>query len=460
MKNKLWAGRFSSAQAASLDAYNSSIGFDRRMYREDITGSIAHSKMLASVGLLTDEDQAAIEAGLLGIGSDLDSGKLDFDDTAEDIHMFIESVLTERIGEAGKRLHTARSRNDQVAVDLKLHLLNQAEEIKSGIKGLIETILAICDEHTHTIMPGYTHLQRAQPITLAHHLLAYAHMLLRDLDRLNDWSARTSTSPLGAGALATSTYPINRELTAELLGFREVATNSLDAVSDRDFAIELASCLALFMMHLSRFSEEVILWASKEYGFLNLDDAYSTGSSIMPQKKNPDIAELTRGKSARSIANLNTLLIMMKGLPLAYNKDMQEDKEAIFDSIDTVMLCLPAFQGMLATCTWNVQRMRQSCAEGFLAATDLADYLVGRGLAFRDAHHVAGSMVKYCTDNGLTLENAPLEAYQALDARIQDDVYEALDLDTIVLRRSVTGGPAPEAVRQDLGLVREKLQAL
>lgn len=460
MHDKLWAGRFSASQAKSLDAYNSSIQFDQRMFREDIRGSIAHSRMLASVGLLTGEDQSKIEAELLAISDEIESGKLLIDHGAEDIHMFIESELTTRIGDAGKRLHTARSRNDQVACDLKLYLLREADEIKAGIAELIRTTLAICSEQLSSILPGYTHLQRAQPITLAHHLMAYVHMLLRDLDRLSDWSKRSSMSPLGAGALATTTYPINRQMTADLLGFRGIATNSLDAVSDRDFVIELAGVLALFMVHLSRWSEEIILWSTKEFGFITLSDAYSTGSSIMPQKKNPDAAELTRGKSGRSIGNLNTLLIMMKGLPLAYNKDMQEDKEAIFDSIDTVKLCLPAFQGMLATIKWNKDVMRAACSSGFLAATDLADYLVGKGLPFRDAHHVAGRMVKLCSEKGISLEEASLTDYQSQHASITDDVYLALDLDEIVNRRNIIGGPAVSAVQEDIKLTHQTLDNL
>ncbi len=460
MSNKLWAGRFTSKQAQSLDAYNSSISFDQRMFREDIQGSIAHSRMLASVQILTADDQAQIESGLLAIRDELEKGDLQIDPAAEDIHMFIESELTRRIGDAGKRLHTARSRNDQVATDLKLYLLREADEIKQAVASLIETTMSICAAELYTILPGYTHLQRAQPVTLAHHLMAYVHMLLRDLDRLRDWSKRSSKSPLGAGALATTTYPIDRQMTADLLGFGGIATNSLDAVSDRDFVIELAGILALFMVHLSRWSEEIILWSSREFGFISLSDAYSTGSSIMPQKKNPDAAELTRGKTGRSIGNLNALLIMMKGLPLAYNKDMQEDKEAIFDSIDTVKLCLPAFEGMIRTCTWHKDVMRAACRSGFLAATDLADYLVGKGLAFRDAHRIAGLMVKLCLEKGFTLEEASLADYQSLEGSITKDVYRALDLDEIVNKRKVIGGPAASAVEADIKSAQDTLTGL
>lgn len=457
MNNKLWSGTFSSQTAAEVDAYNSSISFDARMYREDIQGSIVHSQMLAACGIIEEEEQAHIEAALLAILDELNTGKLKIDPRAEDIHMFIETVLTERIGDVGKKLHTARSRNDQVATDLKLYLLKQGGNISTEIIKLIEVTLDICQEHLYTIMPGYTHLQRAQAITLAHHLMAYVQMLLRDLDRLNDWKKRSSTSPLGAGALATTTYPIDRQFTADRLGFAKVATNSLDAVSDRDFVVELASTLALFMVHLSRWSEEIILWASREYGFITLSDAYSTGSSIMPQKKNPDVAELTRGKSARAIGNLNTLLIMLKALPLAYNKDMQEDKEAIFDSIDTVLLCLPAFTGMLKSAKWNGYTMLQACHDGYLNATDLADYLVGKGIPFRDAHHISGNLVKEAMKRGIRLDEFELEELQAHSPLIEKDVYLKIDLNEMIEKREVIGGPAPAAVSADIACVRAQL---
>lgn len=458
MNDKLWSGTFNGKTSQFVDAYNSSIAFDSRMYREDIQGSIAHSQMLASSGILTNDEQQTIEQALLTILEEMNQGLLQIDPSAEDIHMFIEALLTERIGPAGKKLHTARSRNDQVATDLRLYLLNQSTKINNAIVELIDVTLEICDENLDSIMPGYTHLQRAQPVTLAHHLMAYVHMLLRDLDRLKDWQKRSSASPLGAGALATTTYPINRQMTADLMGFQTLATNSLDAVSDRDFVVELASTLALFMVHLSRWSEEIIIWASREFAFITLDDAYSTGSSIMPQKKNPDVAELTRGKSARTIANLNTLLIMLKGLPLAYNKDMQEDKEAIFDSIDTVLLCLPAFTGMLKTAKWDKQRMINACYDGYLNATDLADYIVGKNIPFRDAHHIAGELVKEAVARGIRLDEYTLEEYQAKCPLIERDIYHKLDLHEMVENRQVTGGPAPTAVSADIEAVRQTLK--
>lgn len=450
MNNKLWSGSYSSQTSAAVDAYNSSISFDARMYQEDIAGSIAHSRMLAACGIIEAHEQAEIEAGLLEILADMNDGKISVDPASEDIHMFIEALLTERIGDSGKKLHTARSRNDQVATDLRLYLMNQASVIQAAIVKLVEATLDICNEHLTTVMPGYTHLQRAQPITLAHHLMAYVQMLLRDLDRLQDWSKRTSVSPLGAGALATSSYPIDREMTAQLLGFDRVAGNSIDAVSDRDFVVELAGILALFMVHLSRWSEEIILWASREFDFIKLDDAYSTGSSIMPQKKNPDVAELTRGKSARAISNLNTLLVMLKGIPLAYNKDMQEDKEAIFDSIDTVLLCIPAFTGMIQTAKWNSMKMLQACHDGYLNATDLADYLVGRGIPFRDAHHISGVLVREAMERGIRLDEFSLEEFQEKCPIIDQDVYLKIDLNEMLDSRNVIGGPAPATVSAEI----------
>ncbi|NJP40020.1 argininosuccinate lyase [Oscillospiraceae bacterium HV4-5-C5C] len=460
MEDKLWAGRFSKETAAAVDRYNRSIAYDSRMYPEDIAGSMAHAAMLARQGVISAEDGQAIRHGLESILKDLDSGALTIDPEAEDIHTFIEAELTRRIHDAGKRLHTGRSRNDQVATDFKLYLKHRTAEIGSLLADLIRETLDQAQKECRTILPGYTHLQRAQPITLGHHLCAYAHMLLRDLWRLQDWKQRNDSCPLGAGALATSTYPIDREMTARELGFARVATNSLDAVGDRDYAVELVSDLAMLMLHLSRWSEEMILWSSQEFHFVELDDAYSTGSSIMPQKKNPDVAELTRGKSARVIGSLNTLMVMLKGLPLAYNKDLQEDKEATFDALDTVAACLPAFTGMLATAGWQRETMRAAAARGFTNATDLADYLVKKGLPFRDAHHIVGHLVAVCSSRRCGLEDLSLEELQEACGLIADDVYPALDLNQLVEKRNLPGGPAPAAVMADIQVLSQRLEAL
>lgn len=443
---KLWAGRFSKETDTAVNAYNSSISFDARMYKQDIKGSCAHARMLAAQGIITSDDAGLIIDGLNDILLDIESNKLSFDPLAEDIHMFIEAELTSRIGDAGKRLHTGRSRNDQVALDLRMYLLDIIAEIRAGMLELYSVLISICRENLETIMPGYTHLQRAQPITIAHHLMAYVEMLARDIDRLDDCSRRMNVMPLGSGALAGTTYDLDRQSVADELGFADITMNSLDGVSDRDYAIELTSMLSIFMMHLSRLSEEIILWSSQEFAFVELDDAYSTGSSIMPQKKNPDIAELTRGKTGRVYGSLITLLTMMKGLPLAYNKDMQEDKEAVFDAVDTVLMCLPAFSGMLSTMRIRKDRCRQAAAGGFTNATDLADYLVKRGLPFRSAHEVSGRMVRYCVEKSCALDDLSLEEMMTFSDMIGDDIFDAISLDTCVSQRRITGAPAPETV--------------
>ncbi len=409
---KMWAGRFKKEVDAKVNDFNSSISFDAVMYKHDIEGSIAHATMLGKQNIIDPKEAELIVQGLKGILSDIESGVLEFDMTAEDIHMFVEAELTKRLGETGKRLHTARSRNDQVALDIRMYLKDETKEIEVLVKELAETLCDIAEEHTETVMPGYTHLQRAQPITFGHHLMAYVQMLLRDIGRLQDTYKRMNVMPLGSGALASTTYPIDRRLVSDLLGFSAPTQNSLDGVSDRDFCIELAGAVATLMMHLSRLSEEVILWCSWEFKFIELDDAYSTGSSIMPQKKNPDITELVRGKTARAIGNLTTLLTMMKGLPLAYNKDMQEDKEAVFDSCKTAKLCVSTMTPMLKTMKVLKENMRNAAARGFINATDCADYLVKKGMAFRDAYKITGTLVAYCIDHDKTLETLSLQEYQ------------------------------------------------
>ncbi len=439
---KLWTGRFQKEISKTTNDFNSSISFDSRMYKEDITGSIAHATMLGECGIIDIEQSEIICKGLEEILTDIESGKLEIDMEAEDIHTFIEGELTKRLGDAGKRLHTARSRNDQVALDIRLYLRNQTEELKKLVKGLIEVICNKAEQYADTVMPGYTHLQRAQPITFGHHLMAYAEMLLRDLSRLEDAQKRMNINPLGSGALACTTYPIDRSITTRLLGFDSMTRNSLDGVSDRDFCIELASALSVIMVHLSRFSEEIIMWCSWEFKFIELDDAFSTGSSIMPQKKNPDIAELVRGKSGRVFGDLHTLLTAMKGIALAYNKDMQEDKEAIFDAFDTVKMCLTAFTPMLDTMTVLPENMRKAAANGFINATDCADYLVKKGLPFRDAYKATGSLVALCIEKGLTLETLPIEEYKAVCDIFDEGVYDAISLEKCVNERSPYGGPA------------------
>ncbi len=458
MASKMWAGRFSKEVDERVNDFNSSISFDARMYKHDIKGSIAHATMLGECGIISREDSDKIIEGLQGILADIDNSKLTFDMTAEDIHMFIEAELTKRIGDAGKRLHTARSRNDQVALDIRMYLLDETKTIIDFVKELIETITVLAESNLNTVMPGYTHLQRAQPITFAHHLMAYANMLLRDKGRLEDTIKRMSFMPLGSGALATTTYPINRQRVCELLEFSEITQNSLDGVSDRDFCIELCSAISILMMHLSRFSEEIILWCSWEFKFIELDDAYSTGSSIMPQKKNPDVTELIRGKTGRVYGDLQTLLTMMKGISLAYNKDMQEDKEAIFDAVDTVKLCLKTFIPMLATMRVIPQNMRNAAAKGFINATDCADYLVKKGMPFRDAYKITGRLVAICIEKELTLETLPLEEYKLLSESFDNDVYDAISLETCVNQRKVYGGPAPESVIKQIEYVKNAIK--
>lgn len=454
---KLWAGRFSKEVDDRVNDFNSSISFDSRMYRQDIKGSIAHATMLGEEKIIDPSESAVIIEGLKGILADLDSGKLEFDPTAEDIHMFVEAELTARIGDAGKRLHTARSRNDQVALDIRLYLRDEIDEIIIQVKSLIESLCNQAEQHLETVMPGYTHLQRAQPITFGHHLMAYAQMLLRDIDRLNATRERMNVLPLGSCALAGTTYPLNRERVAELLDFSSVTLNSLDGVSDRDFCIDLASAISIIMMHLSRLSEEIILWCSWEFKFIELDDAFATGSSIMPQKKNPDVSELVRGKTGRVYGDLMTLLSMMKNLPLAYNKDMQEDKEAIFDAVDTVHLCLKTVIPMIDTMKVIPQNMRRAAAKGFINATDAADYLVRKGLPFRDAYKITGTLVAQCIQQDTTLEDLPLDQYRALCTLFDQDIYDAINLETCVKGRTVVGGPAPQRVKEQIEAVRAAL---
>ena len=452
---KLWAGRTSGATDAIADDFNSSIPFDSRMYLQDITGSMAHAAMLGAAGILPQKEADTLIDGLQGILNDLQSGALEIDMTCEDIHMFVEQVLTQRLGDVGKKLHTARSRNDQVALDLRMYLRLEADEITGLIQNLLGAILGQAESNKTVIMPGYTHLQRAQPILFSHHLLAYAMMLLRDLDRLQDCRKRMNVSPIGCCALAGTTYPTDRWMEARVLGFDDVARNSLDGVSDRDFCVELLSCLATLMMHLSRFSEEIILWSSWEFQFVSLSDGYTTGSSIMPQKKNPDIAELVRGKAGRVFGDLMTLLTVLKGLPLAYNKDMQEDKEAIFDAVDTVSMCLTAFIPMVDTMKVLPDNMRRAAAGGFINATDCADYLVKKGMPFREAYLIVGRLVSQCIRAGETLDTLSLKDFKAVSKVFDEDVYQALELRTCVNGRKVCGGPAADSVRVQIGHIRE-----
>ena len=457
MNEKLWAGRFSKALDENANDYNASIRFDKRMYKEDITGSMAHAAMLSATGIISHEDGETIQAGLEGILNDIESGALEIDLSCEDIHSFVEQELTRRIGDTGKRLHTARSRNDQVAVDLRLNLRARTDETIGLLKRLIRVICDKAAAYADAIMPGYTHLQRAQPITFGHHLMAYAWMLLRDIDRLQDARRRMNVCPLGSGALAGTTFPIDRDMTAERLGFDSACLNSLDGVSDRDFCVELASDLALVMTHLSRFSEEIILWCSWEFKFAELDDAFSTGSSIMPQKKNPDIAELTRGKAGRTAGNLVTLLTMLKGLPLAYNKDLQEDKEAVFDSFDTAVMALTVFAPMLETMRVRTDNMRAAAAKGFINATDCADYLCAKGMPFRSAYKVVGELVAHLIREGKTLESASLDEYRLFSELFSKDVYEAIKLENCVEKRVSKGATSPALVREQ---IREALSRL
>ena len=451
---KLWAGRFSKEIDKKTNDFNSSISFDSRMYREDIEGSMAHAEMIGECGIIEKSESQAIIEGLKGILADIDNGSLQIDPNAEDIHTFIEGELTQRLGQTGKRLHTARSRNDQVAVDIRLYLKKEVQNIKKQVRELIGVICNKAEEYAGAVMPGYTHLQRAQPITFGHHLMAYAEMLLRDVDRLECAYRHMDEMPLGSGALATTTYPIDRTITAKLLNFDRVSQNSLDGVSDRDFCMELASVLSIIMVHLSRFSEEIIMWCSWEFKFVELDDAFSTGSSIMPQKKNPDIAELVRGKSGRVFGDLMTLLTVMKGIALAYNKDMQEDKEAIFDAVDTVKMCLTAFTPMIDTMKVLTDNMRKAAANGFINATDCADYLVKKGLPFRDAYKATGTLVAICIEKKTTLEELPIEEYKKICDIFDEGVYEAISLENCVNGRKVIGGPASENVKAQVKRVQ------
>ena len=446
---KMWAGVTDGNTAQIADDFNSSIRFDQRMYKEDIEGSLAHSKMLGDTGVISQTDAAAIAKGLRDLLADIESGKVEFSVDAEDIHMNVETLLTQRIGDAGKRLHTGRSRNDQVAVDLRLYLRSQIDEIKEMLLDFMAVLCKQAREHQQTVMPGYTHLQRAQPITFAQHLLAYGSMLQRDVTRLEDCRERMNYSPLGSGALAGTTYPIDRAQTAQLLGFDGPMSNSLDGVSDRDYVIELLSALSILKMHMSRFAEEVILWCSWEFKFIELDDAYSTGSSIMPQKKNPDVAELVRGKTGRVYGSLMSLLATMKSLPLAYNKDMQEDKEPVFDAVDTVKQCVPVFAAMIDTMKVLPENMLAAAKRGFINATDAADYLTKKGVPFRDAYKATGQLVYACTTQGKTLEQLSLEEFRAIHPEFDEGVYEAIDLMTCVSQRFSHGGPCvKETTRQ------------
>ncbi|MBQ9977466.1 MAG: argininosuccinate lyase [Clostridia bacterium] len=458
MSEKMWAGRFKKQLDSKVNDFNSSIRVDCRMYRQDIGGSIAHASMLAKQGIISVEDSEQIINGLEEILNDLENGKLEFDLTAEDIHMFVEAELTKRIGNVGKRLHTARSRNDQVALDIRLYLRDECDEIVNLLKELILELTKKAEEHKATVMPGYTHLQRAQPITFGHHLMAYAMMFLRDIERVEDTKKRMNYSPLGSCALAGTTYPTDRFAVAESLNMKGITLNSLDGVSDRDFAVELANAIALIMMHLSRFSEEIIFWSSWEFKFIELDDAYSTGSSIMPQKKNPDIAELVRGKTGRAYGNLVTLLSMLKSLPLAYNKDMQEDKEAIFDSIDTVKLCLSIFAPMITTMSVIKENMYNAAAGGFINATDVADYLVKKGLPFRTAYKISGTMVAYCIDKKTVLEKLSLAEFKEFSDLFDEDVFDAINLERCTFARNSQGGTAVESVEEQIKAVKELLK--
>lgn len=453
---KLWGGRFSKATDTLVDDFNSSIRFDARMYAQDIEGSMAHAEMLGRQGIIPKADAELIVKTLGEIKNDIEGGKVEFEIDAEDIHMNIETILISRIGDVGKRLHTGRSRNDQVALDVRMYLRHEVDELLPLLEDLKKSILTIAEQNLDTIMPGYTHMQKAQPITLAHHLMAYYEMLRRDCDRLSDCRRRINVMPLGSGALAGTTYPLDREFVAEKLGFDSVTVNSLDGVSDRDFVCELAFDLSMIMTHLSRLSEEIILWSSHEFSFIELDDAYSTGSSIMPQKKNPDVAELVRGKTGRVYGSLMGLLTMMKGLPLAYNKDMQEDKEQIFDAIDTVKMCLPVFSKMLLTMKVKSENMLRGAKGGFTNATDVADYLVKHGLPFRDAHAVVGRMVAYCIENNKVIDDLSMSEFKGFSNLIEDDIYKEISLETCVNQRKLIGGPAYDTVKHIIDVYKSK----
>ena len=456
---KLWGGRFTKETNQLVHNFNASISFDQKFFKQDIEGSIAHVTMLAKQDIISEGEKDLIISGLSGIMEDIINGSLTIDNKYEDIHSFVEAHLIERIGDAGKKLHTGRSRNDQVALDMKLYTRDEISEIDGLVKELMITIHDIMKANTDTFMPGFTHLQKAQPVTLAHHFGAYFEMFKRDRSRLSDIARRLNLSPIGSGALAGTTYPLDREYTADLLGFDGPTLNSMDSVADRDYLIELLSALSTIMMHLSRFSEEIIIWNSNEYQFVELDDAYSTGSSIMPQKKNPDIAELVRGKTGRVYGTLMSLLTVMKGLPLAYNKDMQEDKELTFDAIDTVNGCLSLFQGMVSTMKFNKEIMASSARNGFTNATDAADYLVNKGVPFRDAHGIIGQLVLYCIDRGIALEDMSLEEYKKISPVFESDIYEAISLTACVNKRNTIGAPGTEAMARILELNEEYLKA-
>ena len=454
---KLWGGRFTKETNQLVHNFNESISFDQKFYRQDIEGSIAHVTMLARQGILSEEDKDAIIKGLCSIREDLDSGKLEITSEYEDIHSFVEGVLTERIGEAGKRLHTGRSRNDQVALDMKLYTRDEIDELDGLLKGLLKELLVLMEGNLHTYMPGFTHLQKAQPVTLAHHLGAYYEMFRRDRSRLKDIRDRMNYCPLGSGALAGTTYPLDRVYTAELLGFDGPTLNSMDSVSDRDYLIELLSALSIIAMHLSRFSEEIIIWNSNEYRFVEMDDSYSTGSSIMPQKKNPDIAELIRGKAGRVYGALVSMLTVMKGIPLAYDKDLQEDKEMTFDAIDTVKGCILLFTGMISTMTFRKDVMEESAKKGFTNATDAADYLVNHGVAFRDAHGIIGELVLMCIEKQRSLDELTLEEFKSVCPVFEADIYEAISLKTCVEKRMTIGAPGAEAMKNVIELYKKEL---
>ncbi|MBR5021393.1 MAG: argininosuccinate lyase [Oscillospiraceae bacterium] len=454
---KMWAGVTDGKTEQIADDFNSSIHFDSRMYKQDITGSMAHAAMLAAQGIISAADADTLVAGLEGILNDLDSGALEFDMTCEDIHMFVEQVLTQRLGDVGKKLHTARSRNDQVALDIRMYLRDEIDEISALVGALIAVLAEQAETYKAAIMPGYTHLQRAQPITFGHHLMAYAMMLLRDVERLADCRKRMNQSPIGCCALAGTTYNTDRYFEAEKLGFDGICRNSLDGVSDRDFCVELMGAIATLMMHLSRFSEEIILWSSWEFKFIELSDAFTTGSSIMPQKKNPDMAELVRGKTGRVYGDLMALLTTLKGLPLAYNKDMQEDKEAVFDACDTVKMCLKVFVPMIETLKANTANMKLAAQKGFINATDLADYMVKKGLPFRSAYKIAGQLVAYCIQNNTVLEALPLDVYKGYSDLFEEDLYEAIDLMTCVETRISVGGTSVKSVEDQISYVKEML---
>ena len=454
---KMWAGRTAGDTSQLADEFNSSIGFDSRMYKADITGSIAHAQMLAKQGIIERKEADTLCDELLRILEDITSGKLSIDMNAEDIHMFVEEELTKRVGDVGKKLHTARSRNDQVALDLRMYLMNRVDELCADTKHLIAALTDKAEEYKQAIMPGYTHLQRAQPIMFGHHLLAYVMMLLRDVDRMTDCKRRMNISPIGCCALAGTTYDTDRYFEAEQLGFDGIAMNSLDGVSDRDFVIELLSDIAILMMHLSRLSEEIILWSSWEFGFVELSDAYTTGSSIMPQKKNSDMAELVRGKTGRVYGDLMGALTVLKGLPLAYNKDMQEDKEGVFDAVDTASMSVQIFIGMISTMKVKTENMKKAAQRGFINATDLADYLTKKGMPFRSAYKISGSIVAYCIEHGEVLETLPLEKYKEYSDLFEQDLYEDIDLFTCVNNRNSVGGTSVQSIEQQIKYVREKL---